>query len=336
MEVSTTVCAHPKVVVMGATADEPPPGIESIANDVELRFAPDRASLERAIVDAEIVYTWWGEREDLEAAWPLARKLTWVAASNVGINALLFPALVESDVVLTNARGAADQPIAETAVGFVVALAKGFRPMFDRQRAHVWETHETDRLAGTTVLVVGPGPIGRSIARALRDGLGMRASAVGRTARAGDDVFDTIRGIDDLHAALADADYVIDAMPLTPQTEQAFDRAAFGAMKPTARFINVGRGKTVMETALVDALASGGIAGAALDVFEEEPLPADSPLWDMENVIVCPHMSGDVTGWEADFADVFYDNVRRWLDGAPLRNVVDKRVGFPTDDPSLS
>ena len=92
----------------------------------------------------------------------------------------------------------------------------------------------------------------------------------------------------------------------------------------------------MVETALVDALASGGIAGAALDVFEEEPLPADSPLWDMENVIVCPHMSGDVTGWEADFADVFYDNVRRWLDGAPLRNVVDKRLGFPTDDPTLS
>jgi len=323
------------VVVMGATADEPPPNIDVIADDVELRYAPDRASLERAIVDAEIVYTWWGERKDLEATWSLAQKLEWVAASNVGINALLFPALVESDVVLTNARGAADQPITETVVGFVVALAKGFRPMFDRQRAHVWETHETDRLAGTTVVVVGPGPIGRSIGRALRDGLGMRVEAVGRSARAGDDVFETIRGIDDLHVALADADYVVDAMPLTPQTGQVFDAAVFGAMKPTARFINVGRGKTVVEAALVDALASGRIAGAALDVFEAEPLPAESLLWDMENVIVCPHMSGDVTGWDADFADVFYDNVRRWLQGAPLRNVVDKRLGFPTDDPTL-
>ena len=177
--------ARPAVVVMGATADEPPPNIDAIADDVDLRYAPDRASLERAIVDAEIVYTWWGEREDLVAAWPRARKLEWVAASNVGINALLFPALVESDVVLTNARGAADQPIAETVVGFVVALAKGFRPMFDRQRAHVWEMHETDRLAGTTVVVVGPGPIGRSIGRALRDGLGMRVEAVGRSGACG-------------------------------------------------------------------------------------------------------------------------------------------------------
>jgi phosphoglycerate dehydrogenase-like enzyme len=332
---STVERTRPTVVVMGATVDEPPPNIGTIADHVDLRYAPDRASLEEAIVDAEIVYTWWGERADLVAAWPRARKLEWVAASNVGINALLFPALVESDVVLTNARGAADQPITETVVGFVVALAKGFRPMFDRQRAHVWETHETDRLAGSTVVVVGPGPIGRSIGRALRDGLGMRTAAVGRSARAGDDVFETIRGIDDLHAALAEADYVIDAMPLTPQTGHVFDAAAFGAMKPTARFINVGRGKTVVEPALVDALMSGGIAGAALDVFEEEPLPVTSALWDMENVIVCPHMSGDVMGWDADFADVFYDNVRRWLQGAPLRNVVDKRLGFPTDGATL-
>jgi phosphoglycerate dehydrogenase-like enzyme len=327
--------ARPAVVVMGATAEEAPPNIGTIADDVDLRYAPDRASLEEAIVDAEIVYTWWGEREDLVAAWPLARKLEWVAASNVGINALLFPALVESDVVLTNARGAADQPITETVVGFVIAMAKGFRSMFDRQRAHVWEMYETDRLAGATVVVVGPGPIGRSIGRALRDGLGMRVEAVGRSARAGDDVFETIWGIDELHAALGRADYVVDALPLTPQTGHVFDVAAFDAMQRTARFINIGRGKTVVEMALVDALASGRIAGAALDVFEEEPLPVDSPLWDMENVIVCPHMSGDVTGWDADFADVFYDNMRRWLHGAPLLNVVDKRLGFPTDDPAL-
>ncbi|MGZ4152326.1 MAG: D-2-hydroxyacid dehydrogenase, partial [Actinomycetota bacterium] len=129
----------PVVVVMGTGPDEPPPGIEAIANDVELRYAPDRAALEAQIGDAEIVYTWWGEREDLEAVWPLATRLRWVQAVNVGINRLLFPALVESDVVLTNARGAADGPIAETVVGFIVAMAKDFRRMFDDQRAHVWD-----------------------------------------------------------------------------------------------------------------------------------------------------------------------------------------------------
>ncbi|MEO8424436.1 MAG: D-2-hydroxyacid dehydrogenase [Actinomycetota bacterium] len=332
---SGTGARLPVVVVMGATADEPPPGIDVIAGAVDLRYAPDRAALEREIVDAEVVYTWWGDREDLEAAWHRAGGLKWLAAVNVGIERLLFPALVESDVILTNARGAADQPIAETVVGFVVAMAKGFRPMFDRQRMHVWDLHVMERLAGSRVLVVGPGPIGRTIARALRDGLGMRVAAIGRSGRDGDDLFETIGGADDLHAALSEADYVIDTMPLTPQTRHVFDAEAFAAMKPTARFVNVGRGATVVERALVDALASGVIAGAALDVYEEEPLPADSALWDMENVIVCPHMSGDVDGTELDFARVFYDNVGRWLRGEPLRNVVDKRLGFPTDDERL-
>lgn len=333
---SATTARKPVVVVMGATPDAPPPGIDAIAGDVELRYASDRASLEHEIVDAQIVYTWWGDRDDLEAAWPLAADLEWVAASNVGINSLLFPALVESDVILTNARGAPDQPIAETVVGFVVAMAKGFRPMFERQRLHQWETREMQRLAGLRVLVVGPGPIGRTIARALRDGLGMGVEAVGRAGRPGDDVFEIIRGADELHAALAEADYVIDTLPLTPQTRGIFDAAAFAAMKPSARFVNVGRGATVVEAALVDALASGGIAGAALDVFEQEPLPAESQLWDMQNVIVCPHNSGDVEGWESDFAAVFYDNLRRYLRGEPLRNVVDKRLGFPTGDERLS
>ena len=170
----------------------------------------------------------------------------------------------------------------------------------------------------------------------LRDGLAMRVEAVGRAGRPGDDVFETIRGADELHAALSDADYVIDTLPLTPQTRGMFDAAAFAAMKPSAHFLNVGRGATVVETALIDALVSGAIAGAALDVFEVEPLPVESPLWDMENVIVSPHDSGDVEGWEADFAAVFYDNLRRYLRGQPLRNVVDKRLGFPTSDDRLS
>jgi phosphoglycerate dehydrogenase-like enzyme len=220
-------------------------------------------------------------------------------------------------------------------VGFVVAMAKGFRPMFDRQRAHVWDLHVMDRLAGQRVLIVGPGPIGRTIARALRGGLGMRVAAVGRTGRPADDDFETIRGIDELHAALAAADYVIDTLPLTPQTRHLFDATAFAAMKPTARFVNVGRGATVVETALVEALTSGAIAGAALDVYEQEPLPVESALWDMETVIVCPHMSGDVEGTELDFAGVFYDNLHRYLRGEPLHNVVDKRLGFPTDDARL-
>jgi phosphoglycerate dehydrogenase-like enzyme len=323
---------RPVVVVMGTTADEPPPGIDAIADLVELRYAPDRPTLGEELGDAEVLYTWWGEPADLEATWPRAGRLRWVAASNVGVNRMLFPALVESDVVMTNARGAADGPIAETVLGLLVAMSKGFRRMFDDQREHLWGERGMQRLEGTRLVVVGPGPIGRAIARAARDGLAMRVEAVGRAGRGGDDVFERVRGIEELHPALADADHVVDALPLTPATRHTFDAAAFAAMKPTARFVNVGRGATVDEPALIRALRDGTIAGAALDVFEEEPLPQDSPLWDMEQVIVCPHRSGDVEGWELDFANVFYDNVHRWLRGEPLRNVVDKRLGFPTGE----
>ena len=164
----------PVVVVMGTTADGPPPGIDVIAGEVQLRYAPDRATLQRVIADADVIYAWWVDRDDLETAWPLAKRLRWIAASNVGVNRMLFPALVESDVIMTNGRGAADQPIAETVVGFIVAMAKGFRRVFDDQRAHVWGPRGIQGLAGTSLLVVGPGPIGRTIARAVRDGLGMR------------------------------------------------------------------------------------------------------------------------------------------------------------------
>ncbi|MDP9329628.1 MAG: D-2-hydroxyacid dehydrogenase [Actinomycetota bacterium] len=319
----------PVVAVMGVDETDPPPGIDRIAGIVELRYAPDLEMLEGVISDADVIYSWWGRAQDLEAVWPKAVQLRWVQAANVGVDGMLFRGLVESDVILTNAGGAADRPIAESVVGFIVAMAKGFPRMFQDQQAHVWGEYDTERISGQRLLVVGPGPIGRAIARACVLGLGMRAEAVGRRSRSGDADFERIRGVDDLPTAVAEADVVVDALPLTPQTRRLFDPDVFASMKPTARFVNIGRGGTVDEPALIAALRTGRIAGAALDVFEEEPLPAESPLWDLANVIISPHTSGNVVGWQADFAAVFYDNVERWIAGHPLRNVVDKRLGFP-------
>ena len=121
---------------------------------------------------------------------------------------------------------------------------------------------------------------------------------------------------------------MVDALPITPQTRRTFDAAAFAAMKPTARFINIGRGRTVDEPALVEALRRGSVAGAALDVFEDEPLPADSPLWDVPGLLVSPHMSGDTVGWRDALAEQFQDNFDRWAAGEPLFNVVDKQLGY--------
>ena len=317
------------MVIMGAGPDDPPPGVGRIEDRVDLRYAPERPSLIEQITLAEILYSWWGDREDLESAWAFARRLRWVQVSNVGVHGFLFPALVESDVIVTNGRGAAERHIAEAVLGYLVAMARGFPAIFADQRAHIWGDRDTERLAGERLLVVGPGPIGREIARACATGLHMQVEAVGRSERPADDVFAKVHGPQGFHAALSGADYVVDAMPLTEETRNMFDEAAFASMKPSARFVNIGRGATVDEPALVAALESRKLAGAALDVFEREPLPSDSPLWDLPSVIVSPHTSGRVKGWREDFAAIFYDNVERWLAGDELMNVVDKRLGFP-------
>jgi phosphoglycerate dehydrogenase-like enzyme len=319
----------PVVVIMGAGPDDPPPGISRITDIVEIRYAPDLASLIHEIAQAEVLYSWWGSRDELEDAWAFAHALRWVQVSNVGVHGFLFPALIESEVIVTNGRGAAERHIAEAVLGYLVAMARGFPAIFADQRAHTWGDRDTERLAGKRLLIVGPGPIGREIASACKLGLHMSVDAVGRSERAGDEVFETVHGPEEFHLALAAADYVVDAMPLTDETLHIFDAAAFASMKRGARFVNIGRGATVDEAALVSALEEGTLGGAALDVFENEPLPADSALWDMPGVIVSPHTSGRVQGWREDFASIFYENVERWVAGEELLNIVDKQLGFP-------
>lgn len=323
--------ARPRVLVLGTDGSDPPPRIEEVAAAAELTYAAGGARLVEAIGDAEVLFFWRPEPGLLEPAWPNARRLAWIQSASAGVDSVLFPALVESDVVVTNAGGVFDEAMAECVIGFVIAFAKGFRETFDDQGKRVWGYRWTEPVAGRHLVVVGPGPIGRAVGRAAR-ALGMRVSAVGRTARAGNDVFEAVFGNDGFHAALAEADYVVDAMPLTDATRHLFDAAAFAAMKPTARFVNVGRGATVDEDALIDALRRSEIAGAALDVFEEEPLADDSPLWQMPNVVVSPHMSGDVEGWEDEIVRLFAGNLHRWIAGEPLRNVVDKRLGHPPSE----
>jgi phosphoglycerate dehydrogenase-like enzyme len=165
--------------------------------------------------------------------------------------------------------------------------------------------------------------------------VGMRVCGAGRTARADDPDFGTVHEGVGLRTALADADYVILAAPLTPATRCMVDASVLGAMKPGARLVNVGRGGLVDEEALVKHLADGRLAGAALDVFAQEPLPAASPLWDMPGVIVSPHTAGEVTGWRVELADLFLENLTRRAEGRPLRNVVDKEKGYVRDGTAM-
>jgi phosphoglycerate dehydrogenase-like enzyme len=158
--------------------------------------------------------------------------------------------------------------------------------------------------------------------------LGLTVRGVGRTARSGDPEFGDIVAPGSLRDVFREADYVVMVLPRTPETEGMVDAAAIGALKPTARLVNVGRAATLDQEALSDALRDGRLAGAALDVSAPEPLPADSPLWDVPNLLISPHMSGDHTGWQVDIAALFTKNLDRWRRGEPLLNVVDKHLGY--------
>jgi len=312
---------------MGATAEEPPPGITTIAEAIDVAYGVTSEELREVLPGSDVLFAWRPRRGPLEEAWDRAGDLRWIQSASAGVDGLMFPGLVEGDVVLTNARGVFDEAIAEFVVGVLALFAKDLIGILDRQRRGEWLHEETERLASKRVLIVGVGPVGRAMARSC-GALGMRVRGVGRTARTGDEAFGTIHGFDELTDSLPWADYVVDALPATPETRGAFGEEAFGAMNAWARFVNVGRGSTVDEAALVRALAEGRIAGAALDVFEEEPLPASSPLWSMANVVVSPHMSGDFAGWRETVVELFVENLERYLTGRPLRGVVDKRRGY--------
>ena len=318
---------RPAVTVFRARGDDPPPGIDAARELADLRFADDEDGLRGALGGADVLFYFKGSKAPLQQAWEHATRLRWIQTASDGLDGLLFPELVAAGPVVTNARGVFDDSIAEWAIGAMLAMVTGLDGSIVAQTERRWDDERgTQRLAGLRLVVLGPGPIGRATARRARD-LGMAVAAVGRAPRP-DDLFDRVGGPEDLHAMLGEADVVFDALPLTPDTQHYVDAAALAAMKPSARFLNVGRGATVDEAALVDALRAGRLAGAALDVFEVEPLPSDSPLWAIPNVIVSPHICGDFDGWEEETVRIFVDNLGRFVRGEPLRNLVDTSLGF--------
>ncbi|MFF6787385.1 NAD(P)-dependent oxidoreductase [Streptomyces sp. NPDC012510] len=279
---------------------------------------------------ADALMAWVTITPAIRESWPdnPEKAPRWVHASSAGVDSFLFPALVDDPgVTLTNARGVYDQPTAEYVLGLILALAKDFPGTWEHQQRREWRPRPSDSIAGRTALIWGTGPIGRAIARLLR-AVGMRVCGAGRTARTDDPDFGTLHGPDGLRSALAEADYVVLAAPLTKTTRGMVDASVLAAMKPGARLINVGRGGLVDEPALIDHLASGRLAGAALDVFDQEPLPPRSPLWDMPGVMISPHTAGETTSERNALIEVFLDNLTRHIEGHPLRNVVDKRRGY--------
>ena len=253
-----------------------------------------------------------------------APRLDWMHVRNAGVDHPVFGRLLERGVTLTNSAGAAAEPIAQSTIAALLALSCDFPTYAAAQRRHAWEQLGEDARADLltqTLVVYGLGAIGSAIAR-IAQAIGMHVVGVRRQrAREGDPV-DELRHPDELPSLLPRADWLALACPLTPETRGLFDAEAFAAMPRGAHVLNIARGPVVDEQALIEALRTGQIGGAYLDVFEEEPLPEESPLWDMPRVIITPHNSGASRGNDPRSAAIFFDNLGRWVRGEPLRNAV--------------
>jgi phosphoglycerate dehydrogenase-like enzyme len=305
------------------------------------RSADDVATALQQHPDTQVLYAFYVPPQLLE----LAPQLVWVQLHSAGADHLLDHPVMHSQVVITTASGIHATPIAEYV--FASMLAHRWRvPHWTHcQRegewpAGRWDLYARPELRGSTLGIVGYGSIGREVGR-LGRAFGMQVLALRRsTRRAGEGysvagtgdpegtVPDRIYTPDLLHDMLARCDYVVIALPLTHDTEHFIGEAELRAMKPTAYLVNIARGAIVDEQALIQALQEGWIGGAGLDVFEQEPLPPDSPLWDLENVLISPHVAGFTPRYDERAVRLFAQNLARYLDDEPLLNVVDKSRGY--------
>ncbi|HEU4370093.1 MAG TPA: D-2-hydroxyacid dehydrogenase [Methylomirabilota bacterium] len=289
-------------------------------HQVDVRICATEVDAARAIADADVLYTWKFPR----ALYSRARRLAWLQAIGAGVEWALAPELPPR-VVVTRAPGVFGPWMSEYVLGWCAWVTQRMETYRTAQRDRRWlDTVLPHRLGGKTMTLVGLGDIGREIAR-LAGAVGMRVIGVSRSGRRVPGV-ERVHRPGALHRALAAADFVVVVVPLTPRTRGLLDARALAAMRPGAWLLNVGRGPVVDEGALVQALAGRRLGGAVLDVFATEPLPADHPLWALDNAVITPHISGPNT--VDDIAPIFNDNLARWLAGRPLRHVVDRARGY--------
>jgi phosphoglycerate dehydrogenase-like enzyme len=298
--------------------------------ELQIAHLPDYKNLTEEIRDAE-VFVGWSLRPEQVAA---AKKLRWVHSTAAAIHQLLSPELVAGDIVLTNSTQVHGPVVAEHALALILALAKRIPSAVKLQQRSLWgqtilweERPRPREVAGATLGVVGLGSIGGELASKAR-ALGMRVIAVREHPEKGTGGADAVYGLAELGRLLAESDYVVLAAPLTEKSRGLMNAERLAQMKSEAFLINVSRGALVDETALAAALAKHTIAGAALDVFAAEPLPAESPLWRLENLLITPHTAAVTERlWERHY-ELFADNLRRYLAGQPLRGGVDKTRGY--------
>jgi len=297
---------------------------------LEVVHLPNYDRVTEEIAAAEIAISWSLRGEQINAA----RKLRWIHSTAAAVHQLMTPELRASDIIVTNARDVHGPVVAEHAIALAFALAKRLPQAVKYQQQKRWAQHDLwyaqprpRELSGATMTIIGLGGIGGPLAKLARS-LGMRVVGVREHPERGSEGADAVCGFDELDRALDEANFVVLAVPVTPRTHHLMNATRLAQLKPDAYLINVGRGVLIDEGALVQSLHAKRFAGAALDVTTEEPLPPDSPLWQMENVLITPHIAGLTERmWERHYAH-YTENLRRYLAGDPLLWVVDKQRGY--------
>lgn len=316
-----------KIVLLSVLTDSMKSAIREAAPDAALVAIEDRSDIDREIVDAQVLIGDGVSEDQLKKA----NELVWHHRPWVGVEGLMNAVYAERGIVITNGKGTNSPNIAEHVIAMMLAFARDLPKFYrDQTRKHWrrWDdgTKSIFELGGQRVLCLGTGKIGQEVARRLT---AFDCELVGAS-RSGRDVpgFQRCVSFDELESELAEADSVVSSLPFTPATDKIVSKEFIFQMKPGAHFYNVGRGRTVDQDALIEALQSGHLAGAGLDVTTPEPLGADSPLWNMENVILTSHTAGDSPQSHQRIVALTAEQLRRYQDGEQLLNVVDQTAGY--------
>jgi phosphoglycerate dehydrogenase-like enzyme len=307
-----------------------PDGLEAEASRVDFNVIQQK-QLSQALKESDALLLWDYFSRATRDAWSKETSISWVHVPTAGVDKLLFPELVTSPVVVTNARGIFDHPISEYVLGMILQHYKQFQFTSKLQKEHRWLHRESELISEKRALIIGTGAIGRSIACTLKS-VHIDIVGAGRYHRVDDDDFGTVLNPEEWHEQLDSFDIVVLICPLTEETQGLFGRTELLAMKDSSMLINVGRGELVDQKALIEALDSPEfpIGAAAIDVAMPEPLPTDSALWDIPNLFISPHMSGDYIGWQQAAIKQYRHLISQWVAGESLDNQVNKDKGYST------
>jgi len=321
---------HTLLVLSANLADPDLKLLDQLPPETNLAVGNTPEAFERLAEEADVILSWSASGKLLREVFRIAPCVRWVHSRSAGLDTVLFPELVASSVPLTNGRGVFSQSLGEFVLGAILYFAKDFRRMVRSQMAGRWEQFDVDEISRQTVGIVGYGDIGRAVATRVR-AMGMQILAVKRHGPPlynVDPLVNQIWGPEDREEMIARCDYLVVTTPLTAETRGMIGEREIAAMKPNAVLINLGRGPVVDEAALVRALTERRIKGAALDVFDVEPLPEGHPFYKLENVLLSPHCADHTSDWTEQAMRFFLAQFERYRKGEPLVNVVKKDLGY--------